>query len=381
MTASSAQGADVVLAVNAGSSSLKYGLHDRQGQVLWGGQFDGLHGDAALRQALQSLLPMVQARPERLCAVVHRIVHGGSGFMQPCVIDDAALQALAALNALAPLHQPHNLAGVAAFRAAFPALPQIGCFDTAFHASMPEVERCFALPRELSAQGLRRYGFHGLAYASVLEGLQAAGAAWQGRCVLMHLGSGASVCAVQGGRSVATSMGFSAVDGLMMGTRTGSLDPGVLLHLLGQGWDAAALQKLLYRESGLLGVSGLSADMRVLRASSDARAAEAIALFTHRVLREVGAMVALLGGVDLLAFSGGIGEHDALLRAELAAALRFAGVRLDVDANAAASIEAGGHRAAPLHAADSVVQLWVVPADEGAHAARAAFALLDAQAA
>ncbi|TDM08179.1 MAG: acetate kinase [Ideonella sp. MAG2] len=314
----------------------------------------------------------VSATQVPLQAVAHRIVHGGSVCMAPCLLDAPTLEALAALNPLAPLHQPHNLAGVAAFAQALPDVPQVGCFDTAFHASLPPLEQRLPLPAALAEQGLRRYGFHGLSYQYVSEVLAAHSPCAGGRAILAHLGNGASLCATQGGRSVATTMGFSALDGLMMGSRSGSLDPGVLLHLWRQGWSQAEVEELLYKNSGLKGVSGLSADMRTLRASTAPAAREAIALFTRRIVREMGGLAALLGGVELIAFTGGIGEHDAALRADVASALAFLGVRLDAAANLAAT----GDSVQALHAADSAVELWVVPTDEGRVAARAAFALL-----
>ncbi|MBQ0960599.1 acetate/propionate family kinase [Ideonella sp. 4Y11] len=366
---------DAVLAVNAGSSSLKFGLYPRQGAALWTGQIEGLEaaGDTAFDNALQRLLHDCTQRGARLVAVAHRIVHGGDDFVAPCRLDAAALRRLRRLEPLAPLHQPHNLDGVAAFLQARPQLPQIGCFDTAFHATLPALERLLPIERTLAAQGLRRYGFHGLSYHYLAQTLPQHSARAGGRVLLAHLGNGASLCALQGGRSVATTMGFSALEGLMMGTRSGSLDPGVLLHLLRQGWSADALEDLLYRRSGLKGVSGLSADMRTLRASAEPAAAQAIALFTHRVLREAGALAALLGGLDAIAFTGGIGEHDARLRADVLTGLAHLGVRHDAAANHAAT----GDAVRPLHTADSAVEVWVVPTDEGRVAAQSAFDLLE----
>ncbi len=388
----------VVLAVNIGSSSLKFGLYGQQSAARWTGQFDGLEpggqprgrlaqttwalpepraGADGFAVALARLVELVRDEGTPLAAVSHRIVHGGVNHTQACLLSEAVCHELAGLSPLAPLHQPYNLAGVAACASAWPDVPQVGCFDTAFHAGMPAVEQQLPLPRALINQGLRRFGFHGLSYQYVSHLLaercpQAAG----GRALLLHLGNGASACATRGGRSVASSMGFSALDGLMMGTRSGSLDPGVLLHLWRQGWTLADVERLLYRESGLLGVSGLSADMRTLRASTDPAAQAAVGLFTHRVIREAGALVALLGGVDLLAFTGGIGEHDVQLRADVAAALGFAGVHLDPSANANAS----GAEPSALSPADSAVAVWVVPTDEGRMAARAAFDVLGAPA-
>ena len=273
---------------------------------------------------------------------------------------------------LAPLHQPHNLAGIRSFRQAFPALPQVACFDTAFHAGLSEVASAFALPTALTEQGVRRYGFHGLSYHYIMDTLQERSPRAQGRVLMAHLGNGASLCAARAGRSVATTMGFSALDGLMMGTRSGTLDAGVLLYLMEQGWDHDRIQKLLYKQSGLLGVSGISADMRRLRADGSAAAQRAIDQFIYRVVRESGAMVASMGGIDVLAFSGGIGENDAALRTQVCEQLGWMGVRMD------AARHAGVRGDAPhaIHAVDSAVEVWVVPTDEGRVAAREAVRLL-----
>ena len=328
-----------VLAINAGSSTLKFAVYPAENHhaepAILSGAFDGLGGDGPLSlvwsadgvqhseqvlrsdgggdaydAALAALQSLLQGHGGGLDirAVAHRIVHGGKIFRRAVVVDDGVLQQLDTLCSLAPLHQPHNLQGVRAFARAFPGLPQVACFDTAFHADVPDVEYNFALPQALAQQGIRRYGFHGLSYQYVLETLtRVSPLAAQGRAVMAHLGSGASVCACRGGRSQATSMGFSALDGLMMGTRSGALDAGVVLHLLAQGWDHARLEKLLYKQSGLLGVSGVSGDMRRLRslAATDAQADLAIRMFTHRVVRETGAMVASVGGLDLLVSNAG----------------------------------------------------------------------------
>ena len=388
----SAQREGVVLAVNAGSSSLKCGLYARQGAALWTGTYEGLEPGGMPRlkldgqaqplpddgdgfdAALAHLCRFLQGHPQPLAAVAHRIVHGGDHCVAPLRLDDEHLAYLQTLSPLAPLHQPHNVEGVRAFARLLPDVPQVGCFDTAFHATLPDVERRLPLARELAAQGLRRYGFHGLSYQYVAGELAARTPRAAGRALLAHLGSGASVCATRELRSVATSMGFSALEGLMMGTRSGSIDPGVLMHLWRQGWTLEAVEDLLYRRSGLKGVSGLSADMRSLRASARPEAAEAIALFTQRVRREAGAMAAVLGGLDVVAFTGGIGEHDAVLRAEVCASFAFAGVQLDAAANAAAT----GDAVCAVHAAGSDAEVWVVPTDEGRVAARSAFAIVDA---
>jgi acetate kinase len=323
----------------------------------------------SLRQLLATLagLPAIEA-------VAHRVVHGGQIFRASVVVTEAILEQLAALNSLAPLHQPHNVAGIRAFLAAFADLPQVACFDTAFHATLAEVDYAFALPQDLSAQGLRRYGFHGLSYQYVIGTLMQRTPRARGRVLMAHLGNGASLCAASNGLSRATTMGFSALEGLMMGTRTGSLDPGVLLYLLEQGWDHKRLQTLLYKQSGLLGVSGISADMRRLRQDGSADAQKAIALFTHHVVRESGALSACLGGLDVLAFSGGIGEHDVAMRQDVCAALGYLGVQVDATLNA----QATGSQTEAIHAAGSAVEVWVVPTDEGRVAASEAASLIAA---
>lgn len=394
-----------ILAVNAGSSSLKFSLHPLVGGQVQpqrlSGCIQGLEPGGCARmdwqiqgeKCTETLAVQAPAAPflvalERLqrllaqevggaqiSAVAHRVVHGGGEFTASVRVDDTVLERLARLNSLAPLHQPHNLEGIRRFRAALPQVPQIACFDTAFHAHMPEVDYAFALPQALRAQGVRRYGFHGLSYQYIMSVLQQQTIRGRGRVVMAHLGNGASLCAAQDGVSVATTMGFSALDGLMMGTRSGALDAGVLLYLMEQGWTHAQIEKLLYKESGLLGVSGISADMRRLRQASaegSASAQRAIAQFTHRVVRETGALTACLGGLDLLAFSGGIGENDAVLRQEVCQRLAWTGLRIDAERN----LQADGKAAWAVHAPDSRIEVWVIPTDEGRVAAREAAALL-----
>ena len=394
-----------ILAVNAGSSSLKFSLHPlKDGQVqpfVLSGSIQGLEPQgspmmswaylgkkhteplnvsagstsfAAALQGVRALIDRLEAAPD-IEAVAHRVVHGGGVFTASVLVTDAVLEKLATFNSLAPLHQPHNLEGIRQFRAAFPQLPQIACFDTAFHATMPEVDYAFALPKALQDQGVRRYGFHGLSYQYIMSVLQERTIRGRGRVVMAHLGNGASLCAALAGNSVATTMGFSALDGLMMGTRSGSLDAGVLLYLMEQGWSYAQMEKLLYKQSGLLGVSGISADMRKLRADGSENAQRAIDQFTHRVIRETGALVACLGGLDALAFSGGIGENDAVLREHVCERLSWLRIRLDAQRNQ----EATGKEAYAVHAPDSSVEIWVIPTDEGRVAAREAAALLQAQ--
>ena len=392
-----------ILAINAGSSSLKFSLHPvLNGQVLpeiLAGSVQGLQpggtpefgwkyreekfngtlvvpeGSTAFKASLdelRALVPKLEGLPE-IQAIAHRVVHGGGIYISSVLIDDAVLERLAQFNSLAPLHQPHNIEGIRRFREAFPLVPQVACFDTAFHAHMPERNRAFALPRSLTEQqGIRRYGFHGLSYQYIQSVLQERSARANQRVVMAHLGSGASLCATLNGTSIATTMGFSALDGLMMGSRCGDVDPGVLLYLMEQGWDHARIQNLLYKESGLLGVSGISADMRTLRADSSEHAKQAIDQFTHSVVRETGALVATLEGLDVLAFSGGIGENDPSLRAQACQRLAWLGIRIDEERNR----NAGGKHPSAIHAADSAVEVWVIPTDEGRVAARDAAALL-----
>jgi acetate kinase len=297
-------------------------------------------------------------------AVGHRVVHGGAAFVAPVEVDDAAFEALRALEPLAPLHQPHNLAGIAAARRAFPAALQVACFDTAFHRTQPWVSDTYALPRAYYDRGIRRYGFHGLSYESVMARLtlDAPGLA-RGRVVLAHLGNGASLCAVRGGRAQATTMGFSPLDGLPMGTRSGQIDPGVLLYLMTEDkLDAAGLADLLNRRSGLLGLSGLSNDVRTLDDAGTADAVGALDYFVARAVREIGGLAAVLGGLEGLVFSGGIGENAWHIRARIVEALGFLGLDLDVAAN---------RRSDPvISTANSRVAARIVPADEEAAIAR-----------
>jgi acetate kinase len=291
-------------------------------------------------------------------AVGHRVVHGGARFTAPVRVDEPALAELEALVPLAPLHQPHNLAAIRAVMRRAPAVPQVACFDTAFHATQPPVARAFALPRRYADEGVRRYGFHGLSYefvAARLPDVDPRAAA--GRTVVAHLGNGASLCALREGRSVATTMSFTALDGLVMGTRCGSLDPGVLLYLMDRhGLDARALERLLYEQSGLLGVSGVSSDMRELLASAAPAAAEAVDLFVYRIARELGSLAAALGGLDALVFTGGIGENAAPIRARVCREAAWLGLALDEATNAN-----GGPR---LGADGSRVAAWIVPTNE-----------------
>ncbi len=390
-----------ILTVNAGSSTLKFSLYpytDKQvlPQILsgcieglepggapqltwlWQGKYHArdLHFEPgpAFAQALHSLRQLLGeidgvTTPK---VVAHRVVHGGKQYRSSVLVDDKVLADLTGLISLAPLHQPHNLEGIRAFTQAFDQVPQVACFDTAFHATLPEVNYRFALPEVLFKQGLRRYGFHGLSYQYVMGALQQHTERASGRVLMAHLGNGASLCAARNGHSCATTMGFSALDGLMMGTRTGSLDAGVMLYLLEQGWDHDRLQQLFYKQSGLLGVSGMSADMRHLRQDHSDRAKLAIEMFVYRMVYESGAMMACLQGLDVLAFSGGIGEHDMNLRREVTRRLGWMGVEIDADLNT----QATRHAIMAIHTPASRVEVWVVPTDEGIVCAREAAQLI-----
>jgi len=296
----------------------------------------------------------------RIVAVGHRVVHGGMRNTEPRRVDLALLTELEELVPLAPLHQPQNLAPMRMFASTEPALPQVACFDTAFHRSQPAVAQAFALPGRITGLGVLRYGFHGLSYeyiASVLKDHDPVAAA--GRCIVLHLGAGSSACALAGGRSVASTMGFSTLDGLPMGTRCGSLDPGVILYLLQQqGMSADEISQMLYRDSGLKGVSGISADVRDLLEveSTEPGARAALALYAYRIGREIGSLVAALGGLDALVFTAGVGEHAVRIRSDVCAACSWLGLRLDVAAN-----QTHGPR---ISAANSRVNAWVIPTDE-----------------
>jgi acetate kinase len=392
-----------ILSVNAGSSSLKFALYPIQGDGIGEaevtGNIEGLEPsgepricmaiqgqgkeltdvcvmsdqepfEAAL-DALDSLLALRLSHVP-VQAIAHRVVHGGAFYNSSVRVTPEVMNQLATLNALAPLHQPHNLAGIQAFTTSFPDVPQVACFDTAFHRTLSPLETTFAIDKKLTEQGVRRYGFHGLSYQYVSQVLQRHVPRAAGRTVMAHLGNGASVCATMAHQSRATTMGFSALDGLMMGTRSGALDPGVLLYLMEQGWDHDQIQKLLYKQSGLLGVSGESADMRTLRASASDAARFATDLFAHRVVREAGALSACIGGLDVLAFTGGIGEHDAVLRQQVGDALAYLGVHVDAARNAKAT----GDSVASIHADNSAIEVWVIPTDEGRVAAQDALAFL-----
>ncbi len=357
---------DGILTLNVGSSSVKFALFAADDPVPrkpeLSGQIDGLGArprlkakdaagatlddtelalekEGAHRAALAHLVAWLRehAAGREIAMVGHRVVHGATRYSHPILVDNAVLDALRGFVPLAPLHQPHNIAGIEAMTAALRGVPQVACFDTAFHRTQPMLAQLFALPRSITAEGVRRYGFHGLSYEYIAEALPAhLGAKADGKVLVAHLGNGASMCALERRVSRATSMGFTALDGLVMGTRTGSIDPGVLLYLMDRhGMDARALEKLLYKQSGLLGVSGISQDMRELLESREREAREAVDLFCYRLVREAGALAASIGGCDALVFTGGIGEHAAPVREKVCAALSWLGLALDASANAA----------------------------------------------
>jgi acetate kinase len=380
-----------ILTINAGSSSIKFALFERDDpvrpQAALRGELDGIGAQPRLKardgqgavlaeltfaelaglpadeqhsRTLDVLVRWLDEHDEgwQVGAVGHRVVHGADRYAAPVTLSPADVDALAGFVPLAPLHQPYNVAGIRALTALLPEVPQVACFDTAFHMTQPERARRFALPRHLSDAGIKRYGFHGLSYEYVSHVLpQHLGAKADGRVVVAHLGNGASMCALRERKSIATTMGFTALDGLMMGTRCGAIDPGVLLHLMEfHGLDAAALTKLLYKESGLLGVSGVSQDMRALLDSPAPEAAEAVELFCYRIARELGSLAAALGGLDALVFTAGIGEHAAPVRERICRQAEWLGVQLDAEANA--------RHATRISAPDSPADVLVLPTNE-----------------
>ena len=315
-------------------------------------------GDAAA--ALDQVLDWLtrELRGEMPAAVGHRVVHGGTRFTRPILVDDAVLAGIGALVSLAPLHQPNNLAPIQILRRRFPRLLQVACFDTAFHRGHPPVADHFAIPEALYEEGVRRYGFHGISYEYIAGALATvAPALAAGRVIVAHLGNGASMCALKAGRSIDSTMAFTALDGLPMGTRAGQLDPGVLLYLVAQkGWDAARLERFLYYECGLKGLSGLSNDMRDLLAADTPAARLAVDYFVYRIIREAGGLAAILGGLDGIVFTAGIGERSAEIRSRVCAGLAWLGLDLDELANS---------RHGPgITRPGSRVQAWAIPTDE-----------------
>lgn len=387
---------DLILVLNCGSSSIKFAVFPAASaplprRPLWNGKVQGIGGptpdfgetdvapfrielDAAApyHAALKVIAERVIARlaGRRLVAVAHRVVHGGSRYFEPVRVDAAVLADLESYIPLAPLHQPFALEAIRSLQRDYPRLPQIACFDTGFHHTLPTVEQVLPLPYSAWQRGLRRYGFHGLSYAYMAHALdERHGEAAHGRTVVAHLGSGASLCAMRNLQSVATTMGFSALDGLMMGTRTGALDPGAVLYLMEiEKLSLEEVGRVLYHHSGLLGLSGLSSEPRVIvkhehdKGESGERARLALALYIRRIVREIGALVAVLGGLDLLVFTAGVGEHNAFVRERICADLAFLGITLDADANQA--------NAALICSPQSRIKVAVEPTNEEWIAAR-----------
>ena len=376
-----------LVSLNAGSSSIKFGLYrlDDAGHPhhAAGGKIEGIgtaphlaaradDGSLAVdrrwddgaamthEDLLGELIAWAQGHlgDNRIVGVGHRVVHGGTDFASPVRIQGTVMDRLGALSELAPLHQPHNLAAIRAMTKLMPDVPQVACFDTAFHRGRADETTRFALPRAYHDRGLVRYGFHGLSYAFIARELaRTAPELAAGRLVVGHLGNGASLCAMRGGKSVDTTMGFTALDGLVMGTRCGTLDAGLVLHLImHEGMSAEAVETLLYQQSGLLGVSGLSSDMRALHASDGEAARQAVTLFVARAAREIAALCTSMGGIDALVFTAGIGENDPVIRSLICERLGFLGLTLDPAANAA--------NARTISAGDSRIAIMVVPTDE-----------------
>ena len=387
-----------ILVLNAGSSSIKFSVFqtaiDRTVTVEAHGQVYGIGTSARLEvtdSAGRKLTDQPIDRKDHEGAIAaihqwfvsfigseagfdgvgHRVVHGGTAYSEPVLIDDRVLATLESLVPLAPLHQPHHIAAMRAVAAVAPKLPQVACFDTSFHRSQPSIAQEFALPRYLTEKGVRRYGFHGISYEYIMSVMpQFAPDCANRKLVVAHLGNGASMCAIDAGRSVATTMGFTALDGLPMGTRTGALDPGVMLYLLQQErMNADQIEHLIYERSGLLGVSGLSSDMRTLLASDLPAAKQAIDLFVYRIGRELGSLFAALGGLDAMVFTGGIGENAIEIRARVCQDAAWIGIAFDEKANTR-----GGPR---ISRPESRVSAWVIPTDENLIIARHTRRLLD----
>ncbi|WP_374326679.1 acetate/propionate family kinase [Azonexus sp.] len=375
-----------ILTINAGSSSIKFALfsldHPISPDAEVSGQIDGIGAESTKMlarnragkhiadqtlegskvshaQAFDALLKWFTASHAnwQIVAVGHRVVHGGERYSQPTIIDDTVLAHLTSFIPLAPLHEPHNVAGIIALQALLPSVPQVACFDTAFHRSQPEVAQTFGLPRSITAEGIKRYGFHGLSYEFIARALPQHSSRATGRVVVAHLGNGASMAAMVNRKCVATTLGFSTIDGLVMGTRCGNLDPGVVLHLMEtKNLSVKDMTKMLYKESGLLGVSGISQDMRTLLASDKPEAQEAVDLFCYRIARELGSLAAAAGGLDALVFTGGIGEHAAEVRRRVCLQSQWLGILLNPEANARHDLH--------ISAGTSSVDVLVIPTNE-----------------
>jgi acetate kinase len=372
---------DTILVLNAGSSSLKFSLFacdDGDLQQLYRGSITGIGtraeftvkdiqetvltqrdlGDIHHESAFTVLLEWISQHEDglNLISVGHRVVHGGVMFTEPTVIDERVIRQLESLVPLAPLHQPHNILPIKILRKLNPQLQQVACFDTAFHAEQPEVEQMFAIPRHYWEDEIKRYGFHGSSYEYITAVLPKIVGCVPERLVVAHLGNGASLAAVSNAVGVATTMGFTPLDGVPMGTRPGALDAGVILHLLNNGMSLEALNHLLYHECGLLGVSGISNDMQTLLASDTIEARQAIDLFCYRVAREVGSLAVALQGLEVLVFTGGIGEHAPLIRSKVCNYLAWMGIQLNLEANETNHIQ--------ISTPDSKISVWVIPTDE-----------------
>ncbi|MCE1241187.1 MAG: acetate/propionate family kinase [Azonexaceae bacterium] len=375
-----------ILTINAGSSSIKFALfpltHPISPEAEVSGQIDGIGTNATKlvaknrageriadqliagervshSVALDAMLQWFLAAYTgwEIVAVGHRVVHGGERYSKPIVVDATVLGHLESFIPLAPLHEPHNVAGIQALQSLLPGVPQIACFDTAFHRSQPEVAQLFGLPRALTAEGIKRYGFHGLSYEYIARTLPQHSHRADGRVVVAHLGNGASMAAMVNRKCVGTTLGFSTIDGLMMGTRCGNLDPGVVLHLMEtKGLSVKDMTRILYKESGLLGVSGISQDMRTLLGSDKPEAHEAVNLFCYRIARELGSLAAAAGGIDALVFTGGIGEHAAEVRRRVCLQSEWLGIRVNPEANARHDVV--------ISAGNSTVDVLVIPTNE-----------------
>jgi acetate kinase len=376
-----------ILTLNAGSSSLKFSLwhsasatelreifrgeiekigiaphlsaQEPGGRTVVDTRFDAGGAKLTHEDLLRELFAWLsQQRPDGFKAIGHRVVHGGADFTAPVLVDDHVMERLSKLQPLAPLHQPHNLSGIRSCAGLQPHVPQVACFDTAFHRTMDSVARRLGLPRAYEEEGMQRYGFHGLSYEFIAQQLRAIDPnVANGRIIVAHLGNGASLCAMRAGRSVDTTMGFTALDGLLMGTRPGTLDPGAVTYLMREhAMSAGEIEDVLYHRSGLLGISGISSDMRTLLASNDSHAREAVELFVFRAAREIGALTASLGGLDGLVFTAGIGEHAPEIRSRVCARCAWLGVVLDEHANRAGQRRITGEA--------SGVRVYVIPTDE-----------------
>ena len=390
-----------ILILNAGSSSIKFALYQVASantlELSAEGQIEGIGiqphlyiRNAQQQTLLDQVLKLESVKnhaqslgllliwlqnylgKDPLIAVGHRVVHGGHNYIAPVILNPDILADLQGLESLAPLHQAHNLAPISSLNLSLPELPQVACFDTAFHHTQPDTAKCLALPRHFAAQGILRYGFHGLSYEYIAQCMHNRTAEFNtARVIVAHLGNGASLCAMRDGVSIATTMGFSPLDGIVMGTRCGALDPGVILHLLQHyAMDASSLENLLYHQSGLLGISGISSDMRVLLNSEEVTAQEAIAVFVYRIIREIGSLTAALGGLDTLIFTGGIGENSAIIREKICAQSHWLGIALEHSANNA--------HAPCISAASSKVAVWVIPSNENLMIAQHTLRLISA---